>query len=712
MPGETLFETPTLLEPTPSSRASYLDLHASAIMEAQALQDVASIENAISRTALGNRASRDGAEIEALLVRLLDIDPDRAVRLAAELPASPRLIVDLYAAWATDDWAAARSALSEIEDPGVRRTVGAELAALFPTRDQIAALAGAAAPTNADGFIVDALARLAGVDPLTAYRQARELADGSLRSETLERIARVWARVDPQSALRQTQELVDAPLRNRFHAAILLEWAAADPDAALDYLRNGEGRSLLAILPPDRRLALTSLLAFRRPAGAIAMADAMPGAAGQSLRASLSLQLVGRDLSAALSRFDSVPPGPERRELALQIAAAQARANPEEALRWALELDQASQRPAITMVVSELARVDLAEAMRIALAYNVDTLNPRPEMVLDLTTSQLAGLANEIASSGRSMPRAIAALLEGWSARDPAGVWNWMLEGNLENGIVESAARGFAAENYRIPPQSVYQLTDGVRERWVVRYASELAQRDSDAAVEWLQDLRNDPSYERWASDVASALLRPLARGGNPMAPLFPQPAAEILATMADPPRDLIVVAASRWATMEPATAVDWALALSDPEARSLAAAAAVGGWTVHDPDAARRQALALPAGDLRRRVLLALFVQEIASHGSVDQRVVDAIGSPSDFQMTLASNPAAVTDAFTWLASRDPARARQLLDRYVRDADLKASIRAGIDGGTGQPKPPDLLVAIGGNGGRARSPILDLLQR
>lgn len=689
---------PTAFLPSAVNHTSYADLSAvprssnheprigaerlSAFMSVSSFADARDIRKAIEQLLARTPSRSRDTHIEALLYRYLELDPQSALRFAINQSIDRRVVVELFADWAQSDADAVWASLAEIRDLRLRRYYATELASMLAsTSSDMERLAAIAGSGNRDGFIVDSLARMASAAPYAAIDQARDLVSYTLRTEAYRQIAREWVRVDASAALRYLPEIIDPVLRNTFHASIVMEWASIDPDAALEYMITADGQQLLSILPQHFSRSIAQLLAIHRPERALDISQRMPASTGQWIRHYASARVVESNLPHAMAQLESLPTAGERTELAALIATAYVRFDREAALQWAQTLDESSAVSAMNAILTHIARTDPLLAANVALEQGA-AYRPTHDQLVALSSSDLLMLAEKLVGEQQSQQRATDVLLQVWSEQDPDGLWSWLLVQDNATSVrlVQSVAEGFARSGNVLPPLSIYSLPEGSRRAWAVSMATEYAQQEPNAAVEWLRAFEGDPAYTDWALDVANALARPGGRG-NPMAALFPQPAAEILSTLQQPPRELTTIVASRWAIDEPAEALRWARNLSDPAASAAAVAASVVGWTIDDPSAAGQWALALPDGQMRTKALIASFAQQISTHGTVSRDVLNGIGTADDVYGAVTENSSMFTSAFTWLGSRNPDAAQGLLDAYVADPQLKQAIQGRIDG-------------------------------
>jgi hypothetical protein len=234
-------------------------------------------------------------------------------------------------------------ALPGVADGRLRREIAIALVTVLPTRDSIEELATLAGAGNPQGFVVDAIARLAAYDPERAILEAATLSDYALQTESFERIAGEWAIRDPEAALSRLAGIGNPLLRNRYHAAIVSSWSSSDPDAALEYVASTEGRKLMSILPTDMAIAIAEKLLIDRPEELLAAANEFGGtAAGPRIALAARSQLTERDLPAALGQLETFPSGSvEYQRLVASIALAYARQDPTRAFEWAKGLELA-----------------------------------------------------------------------------------------------------------------------------------------------------------------------------------------------------------------------------------------------------------------------------------------------------------------------------------------------------------------------------------
>lgn len=673
-------------------RSTFFDARVAALLTANDARDAQSIEQAIEELTRAPQSPARDARIRALLLRFVAMDPRRAIRFAAAISLDRPFFVSIWRAWAQVDADSARAGLADIHNANLRRAVAMDVVDLLVrTESDLKALAAVAGNGNSSGFVVDALVRVASDDPLSAFRQAIRLENTELQTQAVQRIGAEWARRDAATALSHMTEIANPLLRNRFHTAIVVEWISSDPDRAVEYIASIDGKRLLAILPEEMLAWVAEKLAIHRPEAALAAASAMARTEGRLIRQRALGRLVDRDLPWALTRLSSLPAGDERAEFAGLIAVAYARQAPANALQWLEEVDQwgvdeISARVARTLVVREIGHTDPIGAFDFAVKNGIDYF-PEPKQIAELTTSEFLSFADKVVAS-RPPPQTVDVLMTSWSGQDAAQIWSWLVreESGHNSAIVRSVASGFAANGIALPIQSTYELPEGLRSAWITGFATAYAQAEPDAAVRWLREFENELGYEAWAVTVASALVLPQQRG-NPSLPLYPRPAAQIVSTLKDPPQEIVRVVASRWAIYEPTKALEWALDRPEPEGRGVAVASGVAAWTAQNPEAAARWALSLPGGAVRDRALIAHIAQDVASHGSVSQQIINALGS-NRFETAVAENLTMFRTAFKRLSGHDPSRAETLLDRHVSDAALSAAIRAEIDAGRGTPFP------------------------
>src|SRR5690606_2754950 len=222
-----------LLATLPDHHADTLSVLVAAAETSTAVE----IEAAIRSAAAKRRSAARSLEIEALLLRLAEVDPHRLASAARQPPLPAKLVAGAYRRWAESDLAAAIGALRSIDAPLQRRA--AALALLDVAGFDAGATEVAAGLTDLEkpSFIVDMLAKQAETDARGALDAALALdARGSFRSDALYAVSVAVARVDPRGGLSLAARIDDSAETEAMRAGIETWWPYFDPAGYLEFL--------------------------------------------------------------------------------------------------------------------------------------------------------------------------------------------------------------------------------------------------------------------------------------------------------------------------------------------------------------------------------------------------------------------------------------------------------------------------------------------
>ena len=217
------------------------------------------------------------------------------------------------------------------------------------------------------------------------------------------------------------------------------------------------------------------------------------------------------------------------------------------------------------------------------------------------------------------------------SRDDPAAALTYAGE-NLQD--VQPWIYSNIAESFRADPLDAMEHIDLVPEHmrpgWIEAVATQLAQRDPAAAIDWIGQYRGQPLYTSIAPDVASNIV-----GENPVAAL------DLLATL---PLERQMITSRRiarsWAETDPIAARAWVESLPPGEQRDAALPGLLSTNWGPSLQGATMQAL--------DPTVLAMFSSELARQRAVVQIAED-------------------------VSHRYPAAAQALLDAHVTDPAIRA---------------------------------------
>ncbi len=631
-------------------------------LEAAGMANAEDLSAAIERAAELPEPGERNRALEPLLLRLVEIEPQHAVRLADRHGVEMYLIVHLYRVWAASNPDAVLAELRDNRNQRLARAVALQLG------DVIDGIGEAVVDHLHRGtFETQRLRRLAERDPRGALTQAIALGDSRTRTRTVQEVAGAWARQDPLAAFEAMRQVGDLALQVVGSAQIAEEWARFDPDAALAFLASPAGYQALeirAFMAPMMRIAADD------PEGVLRAAERMPSAVRNTLRTTALWVMATRDAVAATAYVESLPAGGDRASAINALARAYGWVDPVDALAWAQTLERSSSITAYRAIALQIGLSDLAGAVDLALA------TPDPEVVLrdllryPLPPPVLAPLSHNIEQLGVVADRllgvgldaSLESLVAYWSTVEPEAALAWSLANNsaLDTGVVKRVAEGFARGDVNAAVQMAASLPADLRGELIAGVAQELARSDVDEASRWLTAFRGEPDYDAWMSSAAQRLAH--GPTGDSRA------AAQLLNDVRKPSLEAVATVASGWAYSDPDEAYRWAMGQADPEVRSIGVSAAAAAWASLDPGAASAQVLGLPGGQMRDQALSALLEQGIAARGAVDPQLLDAFSS-ANARATAFDGTAR---AFAALGARDLARAEALIAEHIDDPVMR----------------------------------------
>jgi hypothetical protein len=432
------------------------------------------------------------------------------------------------------------------------------------------------------------------------------------------------------------------------------------------------------------------------------LSDMLGGQIGTQIRLAELRLFVDQDVQAALNRVTILPAGSEREQLLSVLADYMVGSSPARAIEWATEVER--RLPGATRVVlNEIAATDVL----LAIDHALDLQMP-PQLIAQWTNAgriesidekQIRQLAAKLAAAGTSQQRAFSNLMFAWPQVDPNAAIDWLMEqgGAVDTAYVQQLARGLVVGNVELASSIARNLPANSRGTWVAEVAGAYMSLDMEAATAWLAQFNAEPNYEDWAFDVAVQLLnrnpnsarRQQSQGANAAA------AASLLSNLSRAPDDSVTAAiSSRYSLLDPIAALQWAQRLPTQGAQQVGIAAAIGGWTIADPRAAKARAMDLPNGPIRDRALGAYMAQNIDTHGTFDESALQEFSSARARDEALAR----LSRAFVMLGSRESDRAAELVREHIEEGGLRENISNEISRwqeNAGISLPPDALVPV-----------------
>lgn len=613
-------------EPIPSPQA--FDQSLAALEKVAAETDGLALEAAAANAAREPRSARRDAELKALLARLAEIEPWRAVMLAQRLELGDEIMARLFKAWADADPDAALAELRVVESPYTKRAAALALLDVFGKNAAgIERVAAVFPPAEATNFRVDAIGKLAERDLKSALALAssRDLPQ-AVQSLAQQRVAQIAARTDPRAAFEQARSIAIPLFRSRYINSLMDTWATTDPDGAIAYIETAETPEIS--LGPAAFRALAS----SAPERLLLVAEKFAPATRTNAQAAALEALATLDPATAYRRASSLPTG-DADMLIRNIADRYAEVDPNAALSWALSLQPRS----LVALNRALMRVAAIDPLRATDVVVDEVLNPGPVAGTEVpslvgllaeplraASPQLVQVADRLAAN--SDPRVamqLEQLLLQWPGTDPSRALDWALRNpeKLHGRIIEAFAQQISLADPALARNSLSRIPPDLQPEWVEGVAAGVARNDLEAAVEWIAPFSGQPLYER---AINVALVN--AAGTNPAA------AAKLIA--------------------------------ENPAERGQTASIVVASWAQTDAPAAEKWVLDLPPGTAQDRGLTALL-QRSAEQGRVDARLLERMSTPDARQQ-------AVLSAALVLALRDPDRGRRLIAEHITDAETR----------------------------------------
>lgn len=635
--------------------------------------DSADLERDIRQAAAREASIERDLEIDAALMRLMEIAPAQGVELAIRIPLDTHLIAAALVTLAEADAEAALALLPEIPD---RRTrIQSAIALLDVTGENARGLdriARALEPRDQDALTLGWLARRAETDAPGAFRDALQSTSGPLQEDALSAIAVSWAAQDPAGALIQSSSLPEN-LASGFRQTVYTEWARIDLAGFVAHVES-VGAEVIEV-----QTAFQYVL-YSDPALAIRITDGLSGddmvsrSMASALRQSAQGQLAVRDLDAATAQLAAMSPGTDRDRLAQAIASALAQRDPFEAVAWVRTLDPPSPN-AYTSIMSMVALTDIDAAFE--LLGETDIPGPSGVMIT-MIASRVMGdprrareFVNRLSARDDAESRqALSTLVASWMQRDPGSALDWIVASgtDVDSNLMRTAAMDMARRDIVGAAEYTDRLPERYRGAWVIELARHYAANDSAAALDWLNQYQGRDYY-----DIA------LRETVNQLARTNPRAAAQAL-SRASPDAQLASApaVARSYSQQDPRAAANWALGLTDDRVRPQAVMMAVNVWLQSDPAAARRFTLDMAAGEVRDNALTALLGRSMST-GTVDASLLDAYSSQRSREEGLAS-------ALPTLYRNDPDEALAVLEREIRDPRIRREVEDRFQGGSPAP--------------------------
>jgi hypothetical protein len=522
--------------------------------------------------------------------------------------------------------------------------------------DVAAALTSLPQAGGAEALPVELIGAAARISPPAALRQTALIDDRAERARALERIATIWARTDPRAALAARDVIGDIHLRDVFQAAVLREWARDDPLAMIAYL--GERGDMTPREAAISQAAFDDILDVDVDQ-MLVLADSLPASIRDLARRTALMRLAEENPLRALDYVAEIPAGSYRDVLLMSIARGYARNDPDAALAWARGFDS----HILDRVLWVVAERDPARAVEMALAMESasERLQATQALLYNGQVDPRVFADRLLAMPDSGLRDQAVQLLAGvWVARDADAAFEWLVGNSVRIGVASFAelAQQLSYQDPIAAARVANRIPSNARGAWIQGVASSYGRADPEGALAWIEQFEGVPGY-----DVAVSELVQGAAAHDPQA------AMRLLASVSDTSlgsyRGAAGSVALYLARQDPAAAAQWALDVTDAQARAFAIGAVAREWAEANAPAARNWAMSLPHGEVRDAALTSLL------YGIAEDMVPDGTllaAFSVDNARTEASRGVAVIlaqrnrdEARTWIES-------QITDRRERD--------------------------------------------
>lgn len=536
--------------------------------------------------------------------------------------------------------------------------------ALVPVqRDTLSAERSADRASVADAANARTGVAIPGRDvPDGALREALAVEPSVLRTSAVARVAEVWARRDPEAALAAALEL-PADARAAYVSAVASEWAFFDPPGFFAYAEAAEsindligGLEVLIATDPERVWAIAA--GFNGPGTAEVNALYLHAVRG----------MAGRDPYGAIVRLEAVATGPQRDPILASIAEAYAAVDADAALGWALSI-MPSSPDALGKIIETVASEDLLRAYEMMRRMENSAVNAKSfgSVMAEAALrgrQPAASLARSLTE--RSEPDAdvmLSGLLSRWTLQDPESAVVWMAgnEVHLTTELTGAMVSGLAFEDPPLAAELARRVPPSAQDQWLAEVSFRYGQFAVEEAMDWLAE------YEGRA--VYRAILTRTLGGGLRSDTEFV--ARYIETSEIDFDRELIYGTAFALVEQNPATAVQWAMRLEDPERSAWAIEGAIDRWARMDSAASTRWVLSQPRSATRDRILDSMMLSSIDSPGVDPAALFAAYYSNAAAQRTLAELVFRSTSVPRRMLGESLSEAERLLGLFT-DATLR----------------------------------------
>lgn len=410
---------------------------------------------------------------------------------------------------------------------------------------------------------------------------------------------------------------------------LLALWVGQNPEAALDYVRKmPQGaeytEGLFIVLEALGRSDSKRALTLAR--------DLATTHEQRHIYSVLFDQIARRDVQGGLSLLELAPAGEARENALRALARHWAESDMTAVLNWAEKLSDAGERTvALETALDTLTRTDPRRTLEVAQQFLTGIALDRimagslkqltaddPQAAAQVVAQLPAGLVQTHAAldvvralaaqdpqsalswiktlpGGEVQQLALNNVLDLWSGKNPADAGQYVAQmpgGPDQDAAAVHLAKDLAAAN----PSGAIRWAEGLesdsaRNVALVSIASGWAEQDPAAATQWASTLAADsPARTKAMKDALSYWVMADASAAGSFVQGLPE---------VDQPSAIMVVAPTL-AQNDPASALDWAQTISDPDVREIALQQVVTRWADNQPQEAALWVMTEPEGMMR----------------------------------------------------------------------------------------------------------------
>lgn len=312
-------------------------------------------------TESGYSSQRQSIYLTTVLNQLAANDPEQALEMADQLPASIRqqAYQTILQSWARTDVRAAVAMFEQLPNSPMRQQIQYSLVYEYTRQHPEEALqwASQASGNNRQQLLSMVLTQMAGNDPQLALNSALSVKDPIQSAQLLSAILGTVASNNPQLAADHISELPAGQFRQQALRTIASQWMGRDPDAALDWVATLDENAYRATMQQIGRQ-----LSYQDPERAAALLPQFSDAMRQQWTPHIAGAMARTDPQQAADWIRQFSSDRNYPQLMQQVATAWGQQDPLAALDFISELPGNQRLNSMNAIVSSWANTDLQAA--------------------------------------------------------------------------------------------------------------------------------------------------------------------------------------------------------------------------------------------------------------------------------------------------------------------------------------------------------------